>query len=109
MNHTVRPALSDEEWREGTTANGHVGIWGDHGGPNEVWTNGDRGVFKLPDDDRHGAAALCLAGQPYGFTWADVDALDRAAEATIGTGDLASTLAMLSSRIAALLPPRRAP
>ena len=55
-----------------------------------------------PDDepidftaDRHGLAALCLYGQPFGFTWDDVAMLED-----LDRPDLAS-------RIAALLPPKR--
>ncbi len=72
-------------------------------------------------ENRHAVAALALHGQLFGFTWADVDALDGARSATRsyeyeygsdvrgadnGTLPELVALASLRDRIAALLPPR---
>lgn len=61
-------------------------------------------------ENRHAVAALALHGQPFGFTWDHVIALEYAIEASdqyIGH-DVPShdDLVSLKDRIAALLPPR---
>lgn len=50
-------------------------------------------------------AGKALHGQPFGFTWDDVDAL-RATAAVFGGGGAGPTLSSLADRITALLPPR---
>jgi len=62
--------------------------------------------------NRHGTAALALYGQPFGFTWEDVDALRRVAGLS-GHGvrcaedEAAVSLALAAAtKLAALLPPR---
>ena len=52
-------------------------------------------VFSAPSD-RRCVAALALHGQTFGFTWADVDALE----------ECGSAANLIADRIAALLPPR---
>jgi hypothetical protein len=65
--------------------------------------------------NRHALAALALHGQPFGFTWDDVDAIER----VVAGGELQGSLSPLSAvarqndrlrwlidRIAALLPPK---
>lgn len=117
------PALTAEEWadlRSGNTRRQRQG--------NGVAVDGERVL------NPHGTAALCLHGQPFGFTWEDVDALNAAAEAierevrtdslrsqmqappNAFVGDLGNQLRGLSQRAArlrstarrieALLPPR---
>ncbi|MSP63224.1 MAG: hypothetical protein EXR72_23365 [Myxococcales bacterium] len=58
---------------------------------------------------RHLHAALCLYGQPFGFTWEDVDGLRALAESlggTIHNPESVAPLRDLADRIAAMLPPR---
>lgn len=68
-----------------------------------------------PRDERHALAALCLHGQPFGFTWDDVDRLlvaaDRDEETVsyMGGGSYRSKFRSIAERIAALLPPREGP
>lgn len=50
----------------------------------------------------HETAAICLHGQPFGFTWEDVDLLRRSATPPHDSDPLDG----LAARIAALLPPR---
>jgi hypothetical protein len=94
MSDETRPALTPEEWQGSLRMGG-----------------GER--------DRHALAALFLHGQPFGFTWDDVELLriaSRVADrnARQGMGDTyrpelahgARRLEALRDRIAALLPPR---
>ncbi|MBB4638601.1 hypothetical protein [Longimicrobium terrae] len=80
---------------------------------------------RIPPECYHAAAAFALFGQPFGFTWADVDLLERRAQ-RIGLqadeegkrggepGDVlveqlrqeSRQMLSMSRRIAALLPPR---
>ncbi|MBX3451080.1 MAG: hypothetical protein KF777_16060 [Planctomycetaceae bacterium] len=71
----------------------------------------------LAADNAHGAAALALHAQPYGFTWDDYDELiDTAHEIERDYGPpehllpepkrQIATLRSLARRIATLLPPR---
>lgn len=96
----VPPALTPEEWRS------HAPL--------------DRTLAQFaPDvarDNAHGAAALALHGQPYGFTWDDYyELIDQAHEIEHDHGgDLmfperqhqVDALRSIAARIAALLPPR---
>lgn len=62
----------------------------------------------------HALAALALHGQPFGFTWEDVDELRSGAELDEDNasghlaGPFTSPLRAIADRIAALLPPRGA-
>lgn len=58
----------------------------------------------VPPPARAALAAFALSGQPFGFTRADVTALERAAEA-LPEGATRTALGNLAQRIAALLPP----
>lgn len=63
------------------------------------------------DAARHALAALALVGQPFGFTWDDVDALHRVVQSSVGdwTPNNSELRALdIADRIAALLPPREA-
>jgi hypothetical protein len=72
--------------------------------------------YKLMDwsSDRLDVAALALHGQPFGFTWADVDAIRGAADEAeqearpypSGIPEARAPFDSLADRIAALLPPR---
>ena len=117
MTDPIPPALTPEEWS--TKAR----MWpadGDEGDAIPLGFQIDDeqgGAVVIPIDyegcyrqaffdgnDRHGLAALCLYGQSFGFTRADVDALlytlDDASKC--GTDD---ELRSIAARIAALLPP----
>lgn len=89
----MKPALTPDEW---LTAKLNEPPCGGHE------------IVGIPDSPRahsvHALAALALHGQPFGFTWDDVDLLrtrvmERAREDT-------ALLASLADRIAALLAPR---
>jgi hypothetical protein len=58
----------------------------------------------VPPPARPALAAFALAGQPFGFTGADVAAL-RAAAAAIQKPEMAGPLASLAERLEALIPP----
>jgi hypothetical protein len=83
----------------------------------QVWENDGQMWYgdEYPVQNRHGLAALALYGQPFGFTWDDVDAIER----VVAGGELQGSLSPLSAvarqndrlrwlidRIAALLPPK---
>lgn len=115
MSDEVRPALSPQEWSR-----------------NEVFSYGRRGPRIAADEDsiefddgidpqhgasfrerRHAVGALALHGQPFGFTWADVDAIRREvslirSETSPRMQDDPATArqSTIADRIAALLPPR---
>lgn len=134
----MEPALSAEEWRDqeffhseyhgyrdgDTVTFGRYGISVRDGGgwydpEHEIWIG-----------RHHALAAACLHGQPFGFTWADVDALRESVAHHAGRRDdirpinptdaakaradaarkwhhgLVCILEPLADRIAALLPPR---
>lgn len=94
----VKPALTAEEWSKILA--------------------GIAGHAILPKsfpERRHSEAALALYGQPFGFTWEDVDFLngllsgkDRTSDASFIAHTLGwhTDLMSLRDRIAALLPPR---
>lgn len=102
MADETQPALTPEEWGRRMAA----------GEPSPL-IPGDADRRYL---DRHATAAVCLHGQPFGFTWEDVDLLRGAADywrpqdgdAREWDGFAARQQAMrdLADRIAALLPPR---
>lgn len=95
----IKPALTAEEWEQARRQH-FVTTWHMFGA--------------------HGAAALCLEGEPFGFTHEDVDLLEGEAtkrgfsamddEAFGITGsvdrDKQRRLQSLAARLAALLPPR---
>jgi hypothetical protein len=92
----VQKALSDEHWAEFLAL--EPGTWARE---------------SYGDDWAEGAAlvALLMHGQPFGFTWEDVDAIRNAANALHASpafGLLATPekLFRVAERIEALLPPR---
>lgn len=89
MTERIAPAIAPQEWAI------YLGM------PKLV----DR---LLPIGQRHGVAALALHGQPFGFTWEDVDYIRMA---TTPPGDWRrqdDTLMRIAAKIAALLPPENA-
>jgi hypothetical protein len=83
----------------------------------EVSSYMDNSPCYLPPEGRHGLAARCLHGQPFGFTREDVVRCRRAAHAAEGRHDQSGewadyedmeAWASLADRIEALLPPEDA-
>lgn len=111
----IEPALTAEEWAiRGAPIQGRIGKK-----PWAIYELDKQGRLWMPDAtenyecvgrERHCLAALCLHGQPYGFTWADVELIRYALGLVHGAGDWedAKVLDSLADRIAALLPPREA-
>lgn len=121
MGEAIPPALDAEEWRDGL-----------HAGPDltvQIHRAGINGRPRLnvlvhaspvnDPRDLHAAAAMALHGQPFGFTWADVDrhlscadhAHSEARALRVLSADVeydteARWHESMAARIAALLPPR---
>lgn len=73
-----------------------------------VCISGDNPTWIRAEEDRHRVAALCLHGQPFGFTWDDVEMIRWAADVIQDEGinlQRAMDLRFTADRIAALLPP----
>lgn len=109
MTDPIKPALTPEEWYRPTLDHAQ-GIDASHfalapGGKCYLFDR--EGSYELDSEERHASAAICLYGQPFGFTWKDVEAL-RALDATILGPGLFRAVQNLADRIAALLPPREA-
>lgn len=134
-DEAIKPALTPEEWappeKDGWEATGprcldDAGDFWIEGG--EVWRRSE-GLEELVRN-RHGLAALCLCGQPFGFTREDVEAIEAEAQGLLRAAlwcpegysvdnpidamsnaefrAKAARLQSLASRIAALLPPEDA-
>jgi hypothetical protein len=101
-NGSIVPALTAEQWAalELRAVTGDAAVDEDDG---YLHTQDVLWVGK----ERQGIAALALHGQPFGFTWEDVDRLRYIAERVpmerVGDDEGLSNIA---DRIAALLPPR---
>jgi hypothetical protein len=99
---TFAPALAPEGWADAL----------EH--PREVdmvvgWATSEAQGFTYRGDHRHGLSALCLYGQPYGFTRADLDALRSVCRQNPDNlPGYGLPLVELASKIAALLPPEDA-
>lgn len=131
MSDKIKPALTPEEWvsypaadleiRDGEyevalipamiPSGAIIAIPTDYVGGDEYQSTGPDCV--IPAGALHALAALALHGQPFGFTWEDVDLLRRAAEdAGVGLygeeerAEAGRDFSALAARIAALLPPR---
>ena len=124
----VEPAMTNEEWARQEVEMGDTGWFHADGvfpveGGDPLVATGDLyvgeydehgtacGGAEVPAKHRHALAALCLHGQRYGFSWADVDALHIAADAcedacTSSGAQWATAALSIANRIAALLPPR---
>lgn len=96
MSEQIKPALTPEQWELQRQI-----------GPKHE--EGHAGDFL------HQMAALFLHGQPFGFTWADVDAIRDLLAEHEGDSfhplpqDERDRVRSLADRIAALLPPREPP
>lgn len=106
----IKPALTAEEWAElfGPTV-------ADHSRQKNRLDEMASWASDETSYGRHGTAAICLYGQPFGFTHADVELLHRGSSAIVslaseGYGDQQEANAAsdrmddLADRIAALLP-----
>ena len=114
----MKKALSEEEWaRKSKAGHSDRGFWQAVSiqSDGRVATSDTEG-FAASGDMRHALAALCLHGQPFGFTQYDVNCLRVVAtySRTIGDAFLhhpdgssrANKLDDLADRIEALLPPK---
>jgi hypothetical protein len=107
MPDEIKPALSAEEWDRLRANRRELTAWATEDSVSVlcVSDSGDPpGAFN--PDDRHALAALALHGQPFGFTWGDVEDLIGAVDVIRGMGWPGwVNLDNLRARIAALLPP----
>ena len=116
----MKPALSKEEWAEGRTKTGYT----------FTEAGGDILCSRYPNPwvvvkDRYVMAAICLHGQPFGFTREDVSLIRNAAQEIysslrlwkdgreVGNEDIwgadnMEQIKSLADRIEALLPPEEA-
>lgn len=97
---SIKPALTPDEWAGRAIQSGRGRARIADGGALEA-------EGELDASRRHALAALALHGQPFGFTWKDVDLI----RSTVLADDFHSpddwfVLQRLADRIAALLPPR---
>lgn len=102
------PALTPEEWASGEAERGEHLWLSRRSGLTAGWSHDGVPLAGM----EHAVAALCLYGQPFGFTQEDVELLREAMvldhydgtgiDIVPGTDDKLSNLA---ARIAALLPP----
>ena len=96
---TIKPALTAEEWAS-------VGGW--RLDP-DSWVSVDY-VGWCEVENRHAMAAVCLHGQPFGFTREDVEVLKAAAQSVYSSmlsedaSEESAKLLSLADRIEALLP-----
>jgi hypothetical protein len=75
VSEKIQPALTPEEWKRGGVRRGdwEEGPGTDDEGRAALWCEGGSACWPFDLDDAHQMAALCLRGQPFGFTWEDVD------------------------------------
>lgn len=114
MADEIRPALTPEEWRKRRAESRDedypcvsfkVPPVEDYG--RDVLKIKTPADLVLEPPDRHALAALALHGQPFGFTWEDVDELRENWSLGVQGVKLSREFAdSLADRIAALLPPR---
>jgi hypothetical protein len=106
--HEIKPALTAEEWADLSAA--------DTDGFATVHLIEDGALYISRGDEawiegrHHAVAALALHGQPFGFTWEMVDAIEALAR-TVEKNGGATWVEIgraAASRIAALLPSRDA-
>lgn len=126
MSEDITPALTKEQWErkdvQGNAEpwariNDSLDIYATRGGL-DLWRDTDyEGCSGHHDriDNPHGLAALCLYGQPFGFTHDDLRRLRDAPELYGGLQgsklekEWYAFLDSLAARIAALLPPEATP
>lgn len=116
MSEPIKPALTPEEWAGATHRD--PAVYPMATDPRWLQEVIDGYMSMYADEPaHHKTAAVALHGQPFGFTWADVDMLREEVE-PCGCRQTASAaedaevmcvfraLEALADRIAALLPPR---
>ena len=97
MTDNIKPALTPEEWAD-------FRVYGEP----VILVNADPPYHTIIPEKRHHVAAVCLHGQPFGFTREDVRMLGEAFEMVNQRTmtDIDETwLRSLAARIEALLPP----
>lgn len=109
MSTSIQPALTPEEWADRTAPLGDLGMTATFGRAAVVVGVGSSIVTTVANEGRHALAALCLHGQPYGFTWDDVRAIRKYCGSGISREPEpvpgAEAVWEIADRIAALLPP----
>jgi len=118
MSDTIGAALTPEEWAAGSAEFGRYTVsryqydCEDGGIGVELQVSSDlaqKDWSHAPDELVHAAAALCLHGQPFGFTQDDVTTILNALNEGAGwygvSGDTLEELKGIMVRIEALLPP----
>lgn len=111
----IAPALNEREWAAWTSSSSGRDCDRLEYFHDTAYADGTRHVVidgRYDEAERHAVAALCLYGQPFGFTREDVQALEELRQgfmtASYGRGNgspIERALASLADRIAALLPP----
>lgn len=96
----MKPALTAEEWAK-------LDLYEDWGHEDCEICDRARHWRHLGSAERHELAALCLYGQPFGFTREDVTALAVAADELMIDNDVQTAICIedIRQRIEALLPP----
>lgn len=110
MSEQIKPALTAEEWAAGEAyrRTGESKYSGDqwvsllHDGQAAISTG--YSDIRVTPKAFHVLAALCLHGQPFGFTREDVEMLRKEANRW-SHGDAGAAVETLADRIEALLPP----
>lgn len=136
MTTEIRPALTPEQWRDehwyGASTPLSVEGWvGNYPERLSIYLMDEGRCCECPDPcpcptdagheltpgERHATAALCLYGQPFGFTREDVEALSHFGTASLAVAEphprdptrpfweRAKRIDSIAARIEALLPP----
>ena len=96
----TEPALTREDWNR-ILPSETIGYAGDYFGDKLLHVARTEGLSA-----KRKIAALALLGEPFGFTWEDVDLLREEYQNEYSGTSLGGELLNLADRIAALLPPR---
>lgn len=119
MTDEIKNALSDDEWEAKVAFD--AGTWGHDPLDRHLDAYQDFDLMRVEVRNKHATAALCLFGQPFGFTREDVEAIEDFLSCSIGqdgggdhildspVGEAAyRRVGSLVARIASLLPPEPA-
>ena len=110
----IKPALTAEEWanfKNVVRDDGAFTLVFSCDPPHFIDVANETGgilqyTIRVPQEHLSALAALCLHGQPYGFTRGDVGRLRQVADAIAYDPDEDRDLRDLADRIEALLPPK---
>lgn len=115
MIDTIKPALTPQQWADLNGSCYFVGssefVYEDGELEDGISISAATVHVDLPKDDRHGIAALCLHGQPFGFTREDVRRLREypdlygGLQRTCVEAEWQQFVDSLADRTEALLPP----